>query len=292
MSAPENLPPIYTPSERQWSASLTLGFDVQNGATRLCERKHRGPLRVQKALYPEGERICHAILLHPPGGIAHGDQLAIGVTVAEGAHALLTTPGAGKWYGNRDAQLAAAISRQDVHLTVLAGAKLEWLPQENIVFDGANAASTLNVHIETGGSALGWDIICLGRPRSAAPFTTGRWQQGQHLRYAGKTVFREQGQLIGGDALLTSPIGLAGHTVCATFWWINEDIDPALLAVLREIPLPATLRAGTTHLPHILLTRVLGNDAETVRDYLTKIWHKVREVAYDYPSITPRIWST
>src|SRR5204863_7701165 len=81
-----------------WSARLELGFHTKDGKTILGERRQEGPLVVQKALYPEGEAVCHAIVVHPPGGIAGGDELELKTSVAQGAHALLTTPGAGKWY--------------------------------------------------------------------------------------------------------------------------------------------------------------------------------------------------
>ena len=64
-----------------WQAELHLGFTRRGEATLLSDCRHRGPLRVQKALYPEGEAVCQAIVLHPPSGIAGGDQLAIEVTV-------------------------------------------------------------------------------------------------------------------------------------------------------------------------------------------------------------------
>ena len=65
------------PSPSHWEAEIRLGFTRDGEVTRLTERVHRGPLRVQKALYPEGEAVCQAILLHPPSGIAGGDHLNI-----------------------------------------------------------------------------------------------------------------------------------------------------------------------------------------------------------------------
>ncbi len=98
----------------------------------LAASRHEGPLRIQKALYPEGREICHAIVLHPPAGIAGGDQLRIDVDVGAEAQALLTTPGAGKWYRS-----AEAMAEQAVTLKVSRDGTAEWLPQESIVFDAA-----------------------------------------------------------------------------------------------------------------------------------------------------------
>jgi len=141
-----------------WHAELRLAFARAGERTVLRENRHLGPLRVQKALYPEGDAVCQAIVLHPPSGIAGGDHLTIEVDVAAGAHAQLTTPGAGKWYRSSGSEAS-----QRIDLTVGAGATLEWLPQETIVFDGARARMETRVTLAADSRFIGWDILCLGR---------------------------------------------------------------------------------------------------------------------------------
>src|SRR6186997_1982361 len=117
---------------RAWRAELALGYERRGPRTVLATRRHDGPLVVQKALYPEGDAVCHGIIVHPPAGIAGGDELDLQARVGAGAQALLTTPGATKWYRS-----AGALASSHIRWTVDADAALEWLPQETIVFSGA-----------------------------------------------------------------------------------------------------------------------------------------------------------
>ena len=169
---------------------LALGFTNDRGTTRLTHRRHFGPLLVQKPLYPEGSACCHAIIVHPPGGIVGGDQLQIEVTAAEQAHALLSTPGAGKWYraNNR-------VARQRLRLQSAAGAMIEWLPQETILFDQADVDLDTQVVLHGTGRFIGCEILCFGRTASGERFTRGRVRQRYAVQVDGKLIWLEQGTL-------------------------------------------------------------------------------------------------
>src|SRR4030095_13304836 len=121
-----------------WEARLDLSFARHATRPVLAARRYLGPLRVQKALYPEGPEICQAIIVHPPAGIVGGDQLAIAINVGARAHAQITTPGAAKWYRSAGADAVASTK-----LAVGGGSVLEWLPQESLLFDGGSAAVTV-----------------------------------------------------------------------------------------------------------------------------------------------------
>src|SRR3979490_1378596 len=140
-----------------WKAELRLEFERREGRTGLAKRRPAGPLVQQRPLYPEGDAVCHAIIVHPPAGIAGGDELELSARAAEGAHALLTTPGAGKWYRSGGAR-----ARQRLEFDAREGARIEWLPQETIVYDGALADIRTEVRLAGGARFLRWGVAGFG----------------------------------------------------------------------------------------------------------------------------------
>ncbi|MFA9439772.1 urease accessory protein UreD [Uliginosibacterium sp. sgz301328] len=287
MSAP--LPhPLLAPQTHAegWRARLTLDFERRQSRSVLARRLHDGPLVVQKPLYPEGDDICHAVLVHPPGGIVSGDQLRIDVTAHAGAHALITTPGATKWYRS-----LGPISSQTVNINVDANAIVEWLPQENIVFDAARA--TMRTHLSLTGNArlMGWEIACLGRQASGERFARGELGQSIDLCVDGELAWCERMRLSGDDALMQSPAGLAGNTVFGTMWLAGCAPDRILLERLRE-PVFVHGTAATTALPRVTLVRAMSHSSEALRAYFATLWECARPYWLQRPARRPRIWAT
>lgn len=271
-----------------WQASLALDFERRGEATVLAGRRHEGPLRVQKALYPEGQHLCHAIVLHPPAGIAGGDQLRIDIGIDAGAQALLTTPGAGKWYRS-----AGAEARQSVTLKVGAGGTAEWLPQESIVFDGAAARMRTQVDLAEDARYLGVETICFGRRASGESFDRGHLHLATDIRIDGKPVWHERGHIDGGSPLLHSPIGLAGYSVCSTVLAAGIALPPAVLAACRAVAsAEAGASWGVSALPHVFVARYLGHSAEAARLWFIELWQHLRPVLIGREMIVPRIWNT
>ncbi len=271
-----------------WAASLRLRFAQDTQRTALIERRHEGPLRVQKALYPEGPEVCHAIILHPPAGIAGGDSLDIRVHVDTGARALLTSPGATKWYRS-----AGQPARQDLHLEIAAEAACEWLPQETIVFSGALASSRTRVDLAATARAAGWDILCLGRTAAGERFLKGEWHQGTHIYRTGELIWHEQARLPGGSPLLDSPAGLQGQPVVGTLWFAAPELDASAQALLAQArTVAASRQVGVTALPGVLLARCLADTAIDARQRLAALWHALRPALMGRPATEPRIWHT
>ncbi|MCY1272952.1 Urease accessory protein UreD [compost metagenome] len=276
-----NLPAaLFTPS---WHAELELGYARVDDCTRPVQRRHLGPLRVQKHLYPEGPQVCQHIIVHPPGGIAGGDRLAISATVGEGAWAQLTSPGAAKWYR------AAGPAYQSLELHVAASATLEWLPQETIVYSAAQAELSTRIDLEGDARLFYWDIVALGRPAAGERFAAGHFQAHLDIRRDGQLLWHERQRVVGGDGLLDSPIGLAGQPVFATLL-ASGEINAELLERCRE--LPSAVRGDLTQLPGLLVARCLASEALHARAWLIALWRLLRPALLGREALPPRIWNT
>lgn len=275
---------VAEPLVSSWKASLALGFSFENQKTTLSSKIHDGPLVVQKPLYPEGGDICHAIVVHPPGGIAGGDELTLEARTGKGASALLTTPGATKWY-----RTAGPRAKQSIAFDVQG--QLEWLPQETIVFDGALAETEVEAHLAAGAGLIGWDIVCLGRTGSGERFARGSYRTSIRVWREKKLLWLERGRIDGGGKLLASPAGLAGNPVFGTLFAAFPDFDKKILEDLREQN-PDSGRCAVTLLPGILLARYLGDSSEAARRYFIALWRILRPAVAGREAIEPRIWQT
>lgn len=268
--------PIFTP----WKAELSLGFSYENKRSVLAEKRFDGPLVVQKPLYPEGDAVCHAIVVHPPAGIVGGDQLSLRVRTDPKSAVLLTTPGAGKWYRS-----AGAWASQKLRFEVLGS--LDWLPQETIVFDGALADMECEVNLGAQATYIGWEILCLGRAGSGERFSKGRIALRNRICRDGKPLWRERGAIDAGGRLMHSPAGLNGKSVCATLVAAAPQIDPSVVKSCREI-----LEVSVTLLPGVLIARHLGNSSESAKQRFTELWQILRPAIHGREAQTPRIWRT
>ncbi|MGJ7495503.1 urease accessory protein UreD [Variovorax sp. RT4R15] len=273
-----------------WHARLQL--DYQHESSRSVARfRHDGPLRILQSLYPEGDAVCHNVLVHPPGGLVGGDTLEIDITGAPGSHGLITTPGATRFYRS-DGELAL----QQTRIRLDAGARLEWLPLEAICYSGCRAENRLRIEAAPGAELIGWDVMALGLPGAKLPFDRGTLLQ--HIEVPG--VWLERGRIDASDhRLLASPIGLAGHHCMASLFFVAgtplaKARRDALLDVARTLidASPLTESAGATS-PHggIIVLRVLAPVVEPAMHLLRRVWQAWRTELWQLPASTPRIWA-
>lgn len=277
--------------QRHWPARLSLDYDVDHNRTRMHGMRFNGPLRVQRPFYPEGP-VCHTYLLHPPGGMVSGDDLNIQVNCQPGSHALLTTPSAGKIYR---ADSCNVPQRQSTELTI-DHARCEWLPMETIVFDGAHGQLSSRIELSGPCRFIGMEMICLGRPASELPFTSGRIEQSLSLYHDGIPLLLDRQCLDGQSTLLPAAAGFNGFTVSGTLlaFGLSAPQQESIVTVLRE-QLPMQSAHGwlsVTHRLGLVVVRYLGHDSEAGMHLLRQCWTLLRPELLNQPACIPRIWLT
>jgi urease accessory protein len=274
-----------------WHARLELDYR-RDGERTTSHDRHDGPLRVLQRLYPEGPGVCHHVLVHPPGGIVGGDRLELRLELGAGSHALLTTPGATRFYRSDGAP-----ALQTLQARLAEGARLEWLPLETLAYSGCLAENRMRFELAAGAEAIGWDVLALGLPAAAAAFERGAFTQ--QIELPGRWL--ERGRIDAADTrLLASPLGWAGRRVMATLWFaagsaLSEARRETLLdgarAVVGDDALAPTAGA-TAPDEQIVLLRVLAERVEPAMQLLTRVWSRWRREAWGLPPCAPRVWRT
>jgi urease accessory protein len=277
-----------------WRAHLALKFEAAAGRTRLTHRLHEGPLLVQRVFYPEPSVAgqidpCHLYIIHPPGGVASGDELALELNVAAGAHALLTTPAAGKFYRRGPAGVARVMQNFEVR-----GGALEWLPQENIYYPDAMVELRNVVRLSGAARYIGWEIGALGLPANARGLEGGSLRLGLELWRDDRPLLLERLAL--SDAVQTARWGLAGHSALGTA--LAYPADAATLERARAsltsgaLANCAGLTIACTLVDEVLICRALATRADQLREAFVGWWRAVRPAVLGREAVAPRIWKT
>jgi urease accessory protein len=276
-----------------WPGHLALNYRCENtsvGTRTVLHDRHCGPLRVLHSLYPEAPQVCHNVLVHPPGGIVGGDDLVVDAHLQSDAHALVTTPGATRFYRS-----SGDAARQHIHFNVDAGARLEWLPLETIVYSAALAENRMVFDLAPGAEMFGWDVLALGLPASEQGFDLGHMHQ--QIEIPG--LWLERALVQANDhVLLRSPLGWDGQTVLATLWFAVGAAQPLnrLQALLDEArghigASPVAPRAGCTRIGEQgVVLRILAPQVEPALQLLQQVWASWRQVAWDLAACSPRVW--
>lgn len=271
-----------------WQAKLELTYRCDGERTAL-HFEHDGPLRILQSLYPEGPGICHSVLVHPPGGLVAGDTLTITGTLGTGSHALISTPGATRFYRSEGTP-----ATQTVRFALADGARLEWLPLETIAYPGCQGTNHWSAALAPSAELMAWEVTALGLPDADKPFDSGQL----HQRMVIDGVWRDEGRLDGSDErLMNQPMGLGGQRCLGTLVLACGSAMPAarkeaLLEAVRAVLDTNDLLAGAT-CPNdqVLVVRALGPRVEPVMALLQACWGALRPAAWGLAPVRPRIWA-
>jgi urease accessory protein len=274
-----------------WHARLQLDYRREAART-VARHEHDGPLRILQSLYPEGDAVCHNVLVHPPGGLVGGDTLDISVTAGGQAHGLITTPGATRFYRS-----SGELALQRTHIQLSDQARLEWLPLEAICYNHCRAENHLTLALAPQTEFMGWDVTAFGLPHANQPFEQGSFLQ--HIEVPG--VWLERGRMKADDQrLMDGPLGLAGQRCLASLFFVAGSAlergrrDHAL-EVARDVIAAHSLQAtagATCPNGQVIVVRVLAPMVEPAMALLRQVWDQWRQHLWQLPATTPRIWST
>lgn len=275
--APE-LSPAPQPRLQRGDGAAEIVFG-RRGLLRLYQRT---PCRVLFPL-PEPGDLPVAALLTTSGGLAGGDRLALSVTLEEGARAVVATAAAEKVYRSLGPDATVTVS-----LAAGAGAWLEWLPQETILFDGARLVRRIAADLAPGARLLAAETVVFGRAARGERFIRGLLHESWRLSHGGKLVWADALRLDGDvGAGLASAAGFGGALALATAVYVGEDAA-ALLVPARD--LAEAGEGAATLVNGVLLARFLAPRPEMVRRALTRYVAGLRQAAAGLPAALPRLW--
>ena len=267
-----------------WLAQLELVYAKRHDKTVIAQRKHLGPLTVQRPFYPEAD-VCHSYVLHPPGGVVGGDRLELAVTVERGAHALITTPASAKFYRSD-----GAIAQQHQNFSVAENGILEYLPQDTILFDACKVNTCTRIELAEQAKFAGWEILCQGRPASGEKFVSGQCRQVYELYRQGKPLVIERTQLHGNSEMQAARWGLANFPVMGTM--LVTDATAQLLTLARETSADDAALFSATLMNGVLVCRYLGWQGIEARECFSQVWQAIRPDWIGRAGCRPRIWDT
>lgn len=264
---------------------MQLDYAPVGSSTQLIQSQVRAPLKVQRPFYPEGETVCHSVILHTAGGIVGGDRLSLFLHLQPASQALVTTAAAAKVYRSNGQEAI-----QQVTAEIGPGACLEWLPQDTIVFEQARYRQQMRIELAPGATWVGWDITRFGRSARGERFLAGDWRSHTEVWQAGKPLWLDRQWLPGSTELFHSPHGLAGCPVVGSFALLGQAVEPDLVAQARSLWQGAPGISGVTRLQSGLLARYRGDSTVEARQWFLALWDLLRPVYAQRPACIPRVW--
>lgn len=270
-----------------WQGSLQLQFSHRHGKTQPIHTQAQAPLKVQRPFYPEGQGVCHSVVLHTAGGIVGGDRLSQCIHLEPNAQVLLTTAAASKLYRSN-----GQAAQHNILIQLDTDACLEWLPQETIVFNGAIYRQDLRVELAPGASWIGWEITRFGRSARGETFLQGEWRSHTEVWQQGRPLWIDRQWLPASEEIFFSPHGLAGKPVVASFAWVGQAVSPEIVEKARMLWSTADSQseAAVTQLISGLLCRYRGFSTSEVRNWFMDVWQLLRLSLLGRPITKPRVW--
>ncbi|MFS8038673.1 urease accessory protein UreD [Xanthobacter sp. AM11] len=271
-------PPADPPRRQRSEGQVRIAASAFGAATRVSDLAEAGALR---ARVPRGGAGLEAVIVNTAGGVCCGDRFAIAARAEAGAHLTVSTPAAEKVYRS-DGPLAEI----SVRLAAAEGARLEWLPQETILFDRARLRRRYEVDLSPSAHFLAFEALMLGRLAHGDVMGEGHLEDHWRVRRGGALVFADAFRLSGPVAqLLDRPAVAAGNRALASLLVIAPDAERRLEEARARLA-GTPCEAGASAWNGILSVRWLAPDIGTLRRAATSFLMAFRNAPL------PRVWAT
>ncbi len=270
------------PAAQRATGRLSLAF--RRDATRRTRIERFYQEGCLKARLPRPvDGVCEAITINISGGIAGGDRLATEIALGPGAELCITTQAAERVYRALDG--SAAEVRNQVMLG--ARARLDYLPQETILFDGFALNRGLDIELAEDSRFLGVESLIFGRQAMGEIVRFGRLRERISLRRGAELVLHDLSRLdgeiaqkLGGKALT------AGNIAMASVIYAGPDVQE-MLPLIREAMAAHECEAGASPFGGIIFGRILACNAATLRRCVVAVLKSCRD-----GRALPRSWQS
>ncbi len=257
-------------------------FSRIGGRTEPARVFDTGGLRLR---FPRASGACEAVLVNTGGGMAGGDRAKTAIVLDAGAEVLFTTQSAEKIY-----RTDSETTRIESRAAVGAGARLEWLPQETILFHGARLARCLEVDLAADASLLLVEAVTFGRIAMGEAAADAGLRDRWRIRRDGRLIFAEELRLEGAGAVLGRPAVGRGARAIACILVAAPDAQAHLDKIRATLEAAALadgepLEAGATALDGIVVGRLISPAPARLRAAVRDVMMALRGRA------APRVWS-
>jgi len=271
-------PAADAPALERARGRVVVGFAAAGGPTRLATLFQAGSAKARLPRVHGGMPV--AVLINTAGGLAGGDRMTAEIRVGDGAAAVATSQAAERLYRS-----TGAAARVATTLSVGAGGRLDWLPQETIVFDGGRLERSTTVALAGDARFLGIESFVLGRAAMGETVRRAAIEDHWRIRRDGRLVFADALRLVGDPtAILAGPATGGGARAFATLVLAAPDAAGRLDAA-RALLAASGAEGGVSLVGEVLVARLVAPEGAALRRALGGIVEGLSQAPL------PRVWS-
>jgi urease accessory protein len=237
-----------------------ISWKCVGGRTMLDRFEQLGAARIRTPRQEASEPPL-AVLLNTSGGLTGGDRIETAVDVGAGCRAMATTQACERVYRSLGPE-----AELETRIAVGEGARLDWLPQETILYEGGRLSRKLEANLAPGSVLLAVEAVILGRAAMGEQVTTGFVHDRWRVRRGGKLIYADDLHMDWANAgLLDNPATLGGAGAVATLLYVAEEPDHLIEAVRAQIG----DAGGASAWDGKLVARMTAADGQALRRALT-----------------------